>query len=41
MYMTKNPERTSQRTNEFKDELHFEEHGQVTKVVRIIAPIEF
>ena len=41
MYMTKTPERTGQRTNKLKDELVLEEHGQVTKVVSIIAPIEF
>ena len=39
--MTKNPERISQRTNQFKDELIVEEHGQVTNIVCIIVPMEF
>ena len=38
--MTNGPGRKSQRTNNLKGEL-MDENGQVTKVVDIIAPIEY
>ena len=38
--MAKNTERTGQNTNKLKDEQILEEHGQVTMVVYINAPIE-
>ena len=39
MYATNEPVRTSQMTNNIRDEVNWKEHGQVTEVVCIIAPL--
>ena len=38
--MTNKPRRKSQRTNNLRALLFLDEHGQMTEVVCIIAPIE-
>ena len=39
--MTNKPRPKSQRTDKLRGELTWEENGQMTKVVCIIAPIEY